>query len=105
MVVPVVVVVVAGGSVYIVVVVVVGGPVYTVVVVVVAGPVYGVSVGPVYDVVVGPVYGVVGGIVGIVPLNLTHCGVNVISSIAMIASRSAPVVTPIIIYLNKKIVI
>jgi hypothetical protein len=95
-VVPVIVVVVVGGSVYTaVVVVVVDGSVYTVAVVVV------VVDGSVYTVVVV----VVGGIVGIVPLNLTHCGVNVISSSTMIASRSAPVVTPIIIYLNKKIVI
>ena len=53
-------------------------------------------------VVDGPVYGVVGGLVGIVPLNLIHCGVNVMSSIAMIASRSTPVLTPIMIYMKAK---
>ena len=36
--------------------------------------------------------------VGIVPLNVAHEGVNVISSNAMIASRSAPVDAPIRIY-------
>jgi hypothetical protein len=81
-----------------VVVVVVDGPVYGVVVV--DGPVYGV-VGVV--VVDGPVYGVVGAGVGLVPLNIAHCGVNVISSNAMIPSRLAPVFTPITIYLNKGI--
>lgn len=96
-------VVVVGGPVYGV--VVVGGPVYdvvvvvivvvVVVVVVVGGPVYGVVV------VVGPVYGVVVGGVGVVPLYAAHCGVNVISSNAIIESRSAPVFTPIIIYSNK----
>jgi hypothetical protein len=86
-------------------VVVVGGPVYGVVitvVVVVDGPVVVVVGGPVYGVVVvgGPEYDVVvGGRVGVVPLYLTHCGVYVISSNAIIASRSAPVVTPMIIYL------
>ncbi len=81
--------------------VVVDGPVYGVVgVVVVDGPVYGV-VGVV--VVDGPVYGVVGPGVGLVPLNIAHCGVNVISSNAMIPSRLAPVFTPITIYLNKDI--
>ncbi len=73
------------------------GVVFGVVVLVVDGPVYGVVVvdGPVYCVVVA--VGTVG-VVGLVPLNLTHCGVNVISSNAIIASRSAPVITPIIIY-------
>lgn len=82
-------------------VVVVGGPVYGVVggpvVVVVDGPMYGVVVGPVVVVVGGPVYGDVGTVVGSVPLYLTHCGVYVTSSSAMIPSRLAPVLTPIII--------